>query len=113
MIKLVSILISVVSFNFVVSFNTTMAESQPQEVEIQFSDKAVAIESGQPVFTKGTKIWLSNPKKEEIKVYLNENEKEVNSEKLDLSEITNLNEGTYTLVVNTVKEEKVFGFTIQ
>ncbi|WP_425392329.1 hypothetical protein [Ekhidna sp.] len=113
MIKLVSILISVVSFNFVVSFGTTKAENQPQDVEIQFGDKAVAIESGQPVFNKGTKIWLSNPKKEEIKIFLNEAEKEIRSKKVELSEITKLDEGTYTLVVNTKNDEKVFGFTIQ
>ncbi|MEQ8907434.1 hypothetical protein [Ekhidna sp.] len=113
MIKFISILISVVSVNFYVSYNTTKAESQPQEVDIEFSDKAVAIESGQPVFTKGTKIWISNPQKEAIKLYLNEEEKEINSEKVELSEIAKLNEGTYTLVVNTTKEEKIFGFTIQ
>jgi methionine-rich copper-binding protein CopC len=103
----------VVSVNFYVSYNTTKAENQPQEVDLEFSDDAVAIESGQPVFTKDTKIWLSNPLKEEIKLYLNEEEKETNSEKVELSEITNLSEGTYTLVVNTNTNEKVFGFTIQ
>lgn len=113
MIKFVSILISVVSFNFFVSYSTTKAENQPQEVSIEFSDSAIAIESGQPVFNKGTKIWLSNPRKEEIKIFLNEEEKEINSEKVELSEITKLEEGTYTLVLNTNSEEKIFGFTIQ
>ncbi|MEQ6166560.1 MULTISPECIES: hypothetical protein [unclassified Ekhidna] len=113
MIKFISILVSVVSFNFVVSYSTTKAETQPQEVGIEFSDSAIAIESGQPVFSKGTKIWLSNPSKENIKLYLNEQEKEINSEKVELSEIANLNEGTYTLVLSTNSDEKVFGFTIQ
>ena len=111
MIKFITILCSVVSLNFLVSF-TTM-KNQPLEVAIEFSDEAVAVESGQPVFNKGTKVWLTNPKKESIKVFLNEEEKEINSEKVDLSDITNLNEGTYTLVINTTAEEKVFGFTIQ
>lgn len=110
MIKFVSILLSVYSFNFVVSYSTI---NQPSDVDIEFSDKAVAVESGQPVFNKGTKVWLSNPKKQEIKLFLNEEVKEINGIKVDLSEITNLNEGTYTLVVNTNSEEKVFGFTIQ
>lgn len=110
MIKFVAILLSVVGFNFVVSFTTS---SQPQELEVEFSNSAVAIESGQPVFSKGTKVWISNPKKEEIKLYLNEEEKEINEEKIDLSKITSLEEGTYTLVVNTNADEKVFGFTIQ
>ncbi|MEQ9467111.1 MAG: hypothetical protein RLN88_06830 [Ekhidna sp.] len=111
MVKFVAILISVVSFNFYVSITTT--DSQPQEVQIEFSDEAVAIESGQPVFKKGTKVWVSNPQKEEIKLYLNEAEKEVKDDKIDLSQITSLKEGTYTLVINTNTEEKVFGFTIQ
>lgn len=111
MVKFVAILISVVSVNFYVSMTTI--DNQPQELAIEFSDDAVAIESGQPVFKKGTKIWVSNPQKEEIKLYLNEEEKEMSDEKVDLSEITNLEEGTYTLVVNTNTEEKVFGFTIQ
>ncbi|MEP1032764.1 hypothetical protein [Ekhidna sp.] len=110
MIKFVSILLSVFSFNFVVSYGTV---NQPSDVAIEFSEKAVAVESGQPVFTKGTKVWLSNPKNQEIKIYLNEEEKEINGIMVDLSEITNLNEGTYTLVVNTNTDEKIFGFTIQ
>ena len=113
MIKFVTILTSVVSFNFVVSFTPTSTESQPSEVAIEFSNMAVAIESGQPVFRKGTKVWVSNPQKKNMQLYLNEEEKEVNEEKVDLSQITNLKEGTYTLVVNTKVEEKVFGFTIQ
>jgi len=113
MIKFVSILVSVVSFNFVVSYSTTQAEAQPYEVGIEFSHSAIDIESGQPVFNKGTKIWLSNPQKEEVKIYLNEEEKETNSEKVELSDIIKLDVGTYTLVVNTRSDEKVFGFTIQ
>ncbi|MEP1970793.1 hypothetical protein [Ekhidna sp.] len=105
-----SILLSVFSFNFVVSYSSI---KQPSDVAIEFSKKAVSVESGQPVFTKGTKVWLSNPRKQEIKIYLNEEVKEINGVKVDLSKITNLNEGTYTLVVNTKSEEKVFGFTIQ
>ena len=111
MINFVVILFSVVSFNFVDSY--VVSDNQPQEVAIEFSNEAVAVESGQPVFNKGTNVWLSNPQKEEIKLYLNEEEKYTNAEKVDLSEIINLNEGTYTLVININSEEKVFGFTIQ
>lgn len=110
MIKFVSILISVFSFNFVVSYSTV---DQPSDVALEFSDNAVAVESGQPVFTKGTKVWLSNPQKQEIKLFLNEEVKEINGVKVDLSQITNLDEGTYTVVINTTTEEKIFGFTIQ
>ena len=112
MLKFVTVLASVVSLNFVVSLTTTTIESQQSEVAIEFSNTAVAIESGQPVFRKGTKVWVSNPQKEKIQLYLNEKEKEISDKKVDLSKITNLNEGTYTLVINTNAEEKVFGFTI-
>ena len=110
MVKFVTILLSVFSFNFVVSYSSI---PQPADVVLEFSDKAIAFESGQPVFSKGTKVWLSNPAKKEIKLYLNEEVKEINGVKVDLSKITKLNEGTYTLVVNTSSEEKTFGFTIQ
>ncbi len=110
MVKFVAILCSVFSLNFVVSYSTV---SQPAEVVIEFSEKAIAVESGQPVYNKGTKVWVSNPKKEEIKLFLNEEVKEINGIKVDLSEITKLDEGTYTLVINTNSEQKVFGFTIQ
>ena len=113
MLKFVFILCSVFSVNFLVSYNASVASSQPGDVVIQFSETAIAIESGQPVYAKGTKIWLSNPAKEEMKIYLNEQEKEMNAGKIELSEITNLNEGTYTLVVNTNSDERIFGFTIQ
>ncbi|WP_462248240.1 hypothetical protein [Ekhidna sp.] len=110
MLKFVSILFSVFSLTFIVSYSTV---SQPDQVAIEFSKDAVAVESGQPVYSKGTKVWLSNPQKEDIKLFLNEEVKEINGVLVDLSEITNLEEGTYTLVVNTNSEQKVFGFTIQ
>ncbi|MEO1253555.1 MAG: hypothetical protein AAFY41_01535 [Bacteroidota bacterium] len=113
MVKFVSILISVVSFNFVVSFTTIKNESQPSEVTIEFSNTAVAIEGGQPVYEKGTKVWISNPQKESIELHVNEKVKEVSEEKVDISKIIALEEGTYTLMVSTVEEDKVFGFTIQ
>lgn len=110
MIKFITVLLSVYSFNFLISFNTT---SQPSDVALQFSDKAIAVESGQPVYEMGTKVWISNPQKKEIKLFLNEEVKEINGVKVDLSEITNLKTGTYTVIVNTVSDEKTFGFTIQ
>ena len=48
-----------------------------------------------------------------MKIYLNEQVKEMNVDKVELSDIMSLNEGTYTLVVNTTSDEKVYGFTIQ
>lgn len=110
MVKFITVLLSVYSFNFFICFN---AIDQPADVALQFSEKAIAVESGQPVYEMGTKVWISNPQKEEIKLFLNEEVKEINGTKVDLSEITNLGTGTYTLIVNTVSDEKTFGFTIQ
>lgn len=113
MIKFVLILVSVLCFNFIISYTNVEAEAQPKEVAIAFSDPAIAIESGQPVYAKGTKVWLSNPLNEDMKLFINEEVKEVKDAKVDLNEITHLVEGTYTLVVNTQSGEKVYGFTIQ
>lgn len=112
MLKFVSVLSSVVMLNFLFAFSST-GSSQSEEVDLSFSKSAVAIESGQPVYNEGTKIWISNPMKKEINIYLNEEVKKLNASKVELSQITKLQEGTYTLVINTNQEEKTFGFTIQ
>ena len=108
MSKFVVILIGVVSLNFALSF-AMIDDHQKTEVDLSFSEKAVAIESGQPVYKEGTRIWLSNPQKEEIKIHLNETFKKLNISQVDLSQITHLKKGTYTLIVDTAKEEKTFG----
>lgn len=106
MIKFVSILISVLSLNFMVSYTA----AQPEGIGVEFSKKAIGVESGQPVFSKDTKVLISNPTKDKIKLYLNEDEKEIDTNKIELNELA---EGTYTLVVVSKKEESIFGFTIQ
>ena len=97
-----------------VSSTTT---DQLNEIELEFSNDAIAIESGQPVFTKDTKIWLSNPSESKVKLYINEEEKEIDDSIVDVSDLTKLEEGTYTLMavkeVDNKKEEIIFGFTIQ
>jgi len=112
MIKFVSIVISVMSLNYTASL--TPIGTQLEDVEVEFSEKAIGIESGQPIFPKNTKIWVSNPKKEKIKLFINDEEKEVKDEKV---EITGLKEGTYTLMIvaseETSDEKKTVGFTIQ
>ena len=117
MIKLISILLSVMSLNFVVSY-TAAEKAQHDDVDLEFSKNAIGIESGQPVFSSDTKVWVSKSGTEKVKLYINEEEKEISENKVELSQLTELKEGTYTLVVVTTDEsnnttESVFGFTIQ
>jgi len=113
MIKFITILVSLLSLNTFFTFGLVDSKDAPQPVEVEFSGTAVAIESGQPVFEKGTDVWVSNPGQEEVQIFLNEQETESNSEKIELSKIILIGEGTYTLVIQTSDEEKTFGFTIQ
>lgn len=115
MIKFVLILTSVVSLNFAVSFNNLDLELSQKSIELIFSEKAVAIESGQPVYPSNTKIWISKNDNSlsEVKLLVNEDEAILTSnEKIDLSNVTDLESGTYTLIVKDVNES-TYGFTIQ
>ena len=112
MIKFVSILISVMSLNFMMSYTT--ASTQIDEVEVAFSNKAIAIESGQPVFTQDTKIMVSYAGSEKVKIYINDKEQELKDEQV---EISGLEQGTYTLMFVAAEQEennvRTVGFTIQ
>ena len=114
MIKFVSILTGVLSLNFMVSYTSPWG-TQPENVLVEFSKSAIGIESGQPVFTRDTKILVSNPKAEKVKIFINEDEKELKESKIELS---NLEEGTYTMIIvsadeNKQNDEQTIGFTIQ
>ncbi|MDE0472375.1 MAG: hypothetical protein OXH57_10580 [Ekhidna sp.] len=98
---------------FLLSSNAAEGKSQIEHVEVGFSNRAVGVESGQPIFTKDTKVWISNPTEKAIKLYLNKYEREVKSKELELS---GLDAGTYTLMIVAEEDEaekKVVGFTIQ
>ncbi|GAB4244741.1 MAG: hypothetical protein Tsb0034_23050 [Ekhidna sp.] len=101
------------SLNFMVSL-TASNETQPGNISVEFSKSAVAIESGQPVFSKDTKIWVSNPTMEEVKIYINEQEKVGKDSKIEFQD---LEEGTYTLMIvpakKSAEESEIVGFTIQ
>jgi len=109
MIKLVVMMSSIL-----LSFNAFEGRSQIENVEVEFSKQAIGIESGQPIFTMDTKIWVSNPTDETIKLFINEEEREMMDKKV---EISGLNKGTYTLmIVGTEKnegEKRTIGFTLQ
>jgi len=112
MIKFVSILISVLSLNFMVSF-TARDKDQLEEIEVDFSTTPIGFESGQPVFSKDTKVVVSKTAKENMKLHINEEEKELSSDKIELA---GLKEGTYTIMVVEPEKKKsiaTVGFTIQ
>ncbi|MBC6401331.1 MAG: hypothetical protein GDA42_11275 [Ekhidna sp.] len=110
MIKFITLTIAV----FSLGFNAADGNARIEDVVVEFSNQAIGIESGQPVFTKDTKIWISNPTEEKIKLYINEYEREVKDKKV---EISGLDKGTYTLMIVGEKENegknKIVGFTIQ
>jgi len=86
---------------------------QIEDVKVEFSESAIGIESGQPIFSKETKVWVSNPTKTKINLYINDDEKEIDQQKV---EIADLSSGTYTImIVNASKhdERRTVGFTIQ
>ncbi|MFK7951537.1 MAG: hypothetical protein AB8B73_01725 [Ekhidna sp.] len=113
MIKFVLILTSVISLNFTTAF--TEVESEKKSVELNFSQAAIAVESGQPVYPSNTKIWITSNNKDLKKIELLINESEItieNQHKIDLSNVAKINSGTYTLIVKA-EQETTFGFTIQ
>lgn len=110
MIKFVSVLITVMSLNFAVVYTTTEF-SQKSGIDVEFSNDAIKVESGQPVFSKDTKVTISNPTNKSVKLYLNEEEKEISK---GMIELDRLEEGTYTLMVIDAENSKsTFGFTIE
>lgn len=94
--------------------NATENSSQIENVEVEFSNQAIGIESGQPIFTKDTKIWVSNPTDEKVKLFINEKEKVMTNKKVEIGDLT---EGTYTLMIVGIEknegEKRTVGFTIQ
>ncbi|MEM6736385.1 MAG: hypothetical protein AAGC64_10145 [Bacteroidota bacterium] len=112
MIKFVSILVTLVLLNFTAP--EVINHVRIDDVKVEFSEKAIGIESGQPIFPRITKVWVSNPTEEKYKLYFNEEEKELADEKI---EISGLDPGTYTLMIlaskNSKEEKRTVGFTIQ
>ena len=110
MTKFVTLIIAAFSLNF----NAADRNNQIEDVEVEFSNKAIGIESGQPIFTKDTKVWVSNPTEERVKIFINEDEKEMTDRKVEISGLT---EGTYTLMIvgteESYGEKRTIGFTIQ
>lgn len=87
--------------------------TQIDEVKVEFSESAIGIESGQPIFSKGIKVWVSNPTEVDFNLYINDEEKVMNEKKI---EIKDLESGTYTIMIvdaRKTEEKRTVGFTIQ
>lgn len=111
MLKFVSILVALafIEPGKMLSENS----SQINEVKVEFSESAIGIESGQPIFSKGTKVWVSNPTETLIDLFINDEEKSMKEKKI---EISNLTAGTYTIMIvnaNKKDEKRTVGFTIK
>ena len=112
MLKFVSILIAMgfLEFGHPDSYANN---NQINEVKVEFSAKAIGIESGQPIFSEGTKVWVSNPTAAKFNLYINDEEKEMTESTV---EIADLAIGTYTIMIVDAKnaqEKRTVGFTIQ
>lgn len=112
MIKFVAILTLAILANFIISF-TQFKSNENTDDELVFSNEIVTVESGQPVYSKGTEIAINNSEKKQMEIYLNEQVIKTSEQQINLSQVAQLNEGTYTLVINKGFQEKTYGFTIQ
>ena len=112
MLQFVSVLISMGFLEFG-SPDFYANNAQIHEVKVEFSAIAIGIESGQPIFSQGTKVWVSNPTAAKINLYINDDEKEMTESTM---EISGLSSGTYTLMIvdaENTEENRTVGFTIQ
>ena len=109
MIKITLILAMALFGTTVVPIETTNLPS------IEFSKPASEFESGQPVFPKGTKAVLKNLSADQSRVMINDQiDKVLVTDQVDVSNLVELTEGTYTVIVESSKgKSEIFGFTIK
>lgn len=87
--------------------------NQIADVQVEFSEKPIGIEGGEPLLPKGTVVMVSNPSKSKIELYINGDLKEMNTEEVKFE---NLDAGTYTILIinaDNTKERRTVGFTIK
>lgn len=81
---------------------------------IVFSSPAIDFESGQPVFSKDTDATLNKFESDEVRIFINDSvDIYTDSDAVELSDLINFSEGTYTVLVQGKNYEEVFGFTIR
>ncbi len=95
--------------------NTNKSTNKSISPSIEFSKPANEFESGQPVFPKGTKAYLRNLDSQESRVVINDQvDLVLNSNRVEVSKLVKLSEGTYTVMIESADGNKeTFGFTIK
>jgi hypothetical protein len=104
----------------VLAFSGSLANSSDTTVvledlpRIEFSNPALAFESGQPVFSKETSAILKIKTATEVKLIINDLvETQVSANEIDLSSLIDFKEGTYTVLIQGQGYDEAFGFTIK
>ncbi|MEO9482269.1 MAG: hypothetical protein ABJG47_02440 [Ekhidna sp.] len=95
--------------------NSDSSATVTESPSIEFSKPAAEFESGQPVYPKGTKAFLRNLTTDKSRVVINDKVDEIlKSQRVDVSRLVDLSEGTYTVMIESPNGSKeTFGFTIK
>ncbi|MEM6644153.1 MAG: hypothetical protein AAF616_14325 [Bacteroidota bacterium] len=83
------------------------------KIQVDFSEHAIGIESGEPTFSHEMKVSVSNPYELDIKIFVDGNEKSMQLGKLELSD---LSPGAHTILIlhaEHSEEQRTIGFSIR
>ena len=119
MIKFVLLLTSAITFNFAIAFGEMLGivSDSGNDIHLEFSEKPIEFESGQPVYPISTKVFVVNSVEKELSISVNgRSEITKVGSKIDISEVLKPHADTYTVEVETLDREsnsihKIFGFT--
>lgn len=91
------------------------AQNTAAVTSVEFTEKAIDFESGQPVFPKGTSVIVRDLPTSKSRVVINETvDLIVNENQVDVSSLLDLTEGTYTVMIASENgNDETFGFTIK
>ncbi len=86
-----------------------------RNTSIIYSQPAIAFESGQPVFTSDVKVTLFRKANiDGVRVVINDSlDMELSSEVIELYDLIDFTQGTYTVVVEVEDQSETFGFTVR
>ncbi len=86
-----------------------------RNASIVYSEKAIDFESGQPVFTSDVKATLIRKSNQDgVRVMINDSlDVKLFSEVIDIFDLIDPTEGTYTVVIEVGNKTETFGFTIR
>ena len=95
--------------------NNPRTDTVKRIASIVYSEKAMEYESGQPVFSSNVEAMLLHRSNQDgVRVIINDVfEDTFDSNVIELNDIVELSEGTYTVVIESGNEEETFAFTIR